>query len=122
MSNPSILIVEDDVAVREAMAVFLAGAGYEVAEAGDGAEALRYLRGSAGVGLILLDLMMPVMNGWEFRHEQAKDPALAEIPVVVVTADHGAAQKAAAVGAAGCLLKPIEFPELLAFVGRYCAA
>jgi len=123
MSNPSILVVEDDVAVREALAAFLEGAGYRVVEAGDGAEALRRLRvASAEVGLILLDLMMPVMSGWEFRAEQSKDPALAAIPVVVVTADITAADKAAAVGAAGCLLKPIELPELLDLVERYCAA
>jgi CheY-like chemotaxis protein len=120
MPTPSILIVEDDEAVREALVALLEGAGYRVVEAGDGAEALARLRAADRVGLILLDLMMPIMNGWEFRDHQRRDPALAEIPVVIVTADHGAAAKAAAAGAAGCLLKPFEVPELLDLVERYC--
>jgi CheY-like chemotaxis protein len=117
---PRILIVEDDVDVREALATFLECEGYDVLEAGHGGEALRRLRQAHDVGLILLDLMMPVMNGWEFRAEQTKDPAIASIPVVVVTADHSAVDQAAEVGAAGCLVKPIELTELLAYVGRYC--
>jgi two-component system, chemotaxis family, chemotaxis protein CheY len=118
----SILIVEDDVDVREALATFLAGEGYDVVEAGDGAEALERLRGSTVVRLILLDLMMPVMNGWEFRKRQLEDPALATIPVVVVTADNSAVRRAADAGAVACLLKPVEFPDLLAYVGRYCGS
>ncbi len=120
MAKPSILVVEDDPAVREAIATFLECEGYRVVEAGDGLEALRRLRGASDVGLILLDLMMPVMNGWEFRDVQAKDPALASIPVVVITADNSAAQKAADAGTAGYLLKPVEFPELLSWVDRFC--
>jgi CheY-like chemotaxis protein len=122
MTKPRILIVEDDASVREALAVFLEGEGYSVSEAGDGAEALACLRGSESFGLILLDLMMPVMSGWEFRDVQAKDPALASIPVVVITADNSAVQQAARAGVAGCLLKPLEFPELLSYVDRYCGA
>jgi CheY-like chemotaxis protein len=115
-----ILIVEDDVAVREALATFLEVEGYEVLEAGDGEEALRHLRAPSPVGLILLDLMMPVMNGWQFREQQLKDPAIAAIPVLVVTADDGAAKKAADVGAVGFMRKPIEFDELLEHVARFC--
>ncbi len=106
--------------MREAIAVFLEGEGYSVVEAGDGAEALVRLRDDDPVGLILLDLMMPIMNGWEFRDVQANDPTLAAIPVVVITADNSAAQQAARAGVAGFLLKPLEFPELLSYVGRYC--
>lgn len=122
MSKPSILVVEDDVDVREALVAFLEGAGYDVLEAGHGGEALQRLRAHDGVGLILLDLMMPVMNGWEFRAAQTTDPRLAAIPVVIITADHSAARKAADVGAAGCLLKPVELPDLLDYVGRFCGA
>jgi CheY-like chemotaxis protein len=122
MGKPRILIVEDDASVREALAVFLEGEGYSVVEAGDGAEALTRLRTSEPVALILLDLMMPVMNGWEFRDAQARDPRLASIPVVVITADNSAVHQAARAGVAGCLLKPLEFPELLSYVGRYCGA
>jgi CheY-like chemotaxis protein len=122
MGKPRILVVEDDASVREALAVFLEGEGYSVVEAGDGAEALTRLRTSGPVALILLDLMMPVMNGWEFRDAQARDPRLASIPVVVITADNSAVHQAARAGVAGCLLKPLEFPELLSYVGRYCGA
>ncbi len=114
-----ILLVEDDEDVRGALAALLVGEGYEVVEAAHGAEALERLRAS-NFCLILLDLMMPVMNGWQFRAEQLKDPALASVPVGVVTADNGAAQKAAEVGAVGYLLKPIELPDLLAHVERCC--
>jgi CheY-like chemotaxis protein len=122
MGRPRILIVEDDASVREALAAFLEGEGYSVVEAGDGAEALACLRGNEPVGLILLDLMMPVMNGWEFRDAQTSDPSLASIPVVIITADNSAVRQAAQAGVAGCLLKPLEFPELLSYVGRYCGA
>jgi CheY-like chemotaxis protein len=122
MEKARILIVEDDASVREALAIFLEGEGYAVVEAGDGAEALAHLRTSEPVALILLDLMMPVMNGWEFRDAQTRDPRLASIPVVIITADTQAARKATAVGAAGCLLKPVEFPELLTYVDRFCGA
>jgi CheY-like chemotaxis protein len=116
----SILIVEDDDAVREALAAFLEGEGYGVAEAAHGEEALRHLRSSGSFCLILLDLMMPVMNGWEFRSRQLLDPALAGIPVVVVSADDSVARKAADVGAAGYMAKPIEFDQLLEHVRRHC--
>src|SRR5262245_31809718 len=122
MQKPRVLIVEDDASVREALATFLECEGYRVVEAADGVEALDRLRATSDVGLILLDLMMPVMDGWEFRDAQAKDPALASIPVVIITADTQAARRATAVGAAGCLLKPVEFPELLGLVDRFCGA
>jgi len=114
-----ILLVEDDADVRGALAALLEGEGYQVVEAAHGGEALAHLRATTFC-LILLDLMMPVMNGWQFRAEQLKDPALAAVPVVVVTADNSVAEKAAEVGAAGYLLKPIDFSELLAHVERCC--
>jgi CheY-like chemotaxis protein len=122
MPKPSVLVVEDDIDVREALVFFLEAEGYDVVEAGHGAEALERLKEDPGIGLILLDLMMPVMNGWEFRAAQIKDPNLAAIPVVIITADHSAAKKAADAGAAGCLLKPVELPHLLDYVGRYCGS
>lgn len=115
-----VLIVEDDAAVREALAMFLEVEGYTVLEAGDGEEALRHLRAPSPVCLILLDLMMPVMNGWQFREQQLRDPSIAAIPVVVVTADDAAAKRAADVGAVGYMRKPIEFDELLQQIARYC--
>src|SRR5713101_10024038 len=100
-SGKSILVVEDDESVRGAIAAFLEGEGYPVVEAEHGEAALRCLQSAGDFCLILLDLFMPVMNGWGFRAEQLRDPALAAIPLVVVTADARAPQKAAELGAVG---------------------
>jgi CheY-like chemotaxis protein len=71
--------------------------------------------------LILLDLMMPVMNGWQFRDAQRGDPTIASIPVVLVTASRDVEARSAAVGVAGVLYKPVELHSLLAVVSR-CSA
>ena len=117
MKQP-VLIVEDDAAAREALAAFLEAEGYPVREAANGREALE--RAQEGVGAILLDLMMPVMDGWEFRALQLRDPTLAAIPVMVITADGGARDRAATLGLEEYMTKPIQFPRLLQFVGRHC--
>ena len=115
----AVLIVEDDDSAREALAALLAAEGYPVSEAANGREALDRLQQEA-VGLILLDLMMPVMDGWEFRAVQMRDPMLAAIPVMVITADASARSRANNLGVQGYMTKPIQFPQLLAFVDRYC--
>jgi CheY-like chemotaxis protein len=119
-SEHRILVVEDDTATRVAMTMVLQGTGYTVTEAGNGQEALDQLRVAPPPCLILLDLMMPVMDGWQFRARQRQDPTLAAIPVVVISADGGVQQKARALGAAGFLQKPIEVDELLDTVQRHC--
>ena len=116
----SILIVEDDDDVREAIAAFLEGEGYAVVEARHGEEALHCLRSSTEFCLILLDLFMPVMNGWSFRAEQQKDAKLAGIPVIVVSADAGAHQKASDLGAVDAMVKPIHLEQLRTSVATYC--
>ena len=116
----TILIVEDDTAGREALAAYLESEGYHVLEAEHGEAALRTLHTNTGVCLILLDLYMPRMNGWAFRAEQLRDARFAAIPVVVVSADATVGQKAADLGAAGYLAKPIDFDRLLGFLRRYC--
>ena len=115
----SVLIVDDDEFAREALATFLAAEGYPVLEAGDGRVALDRLQ-QVPVGAILLDIMMPVMNGWEFRAAQLDDPALASIPVMVITADPTARSRATSLGVQGYMTKPIQFDRLLAFVGQHC--
>ena len=122
MTEPdaAILIVEDDADVREAMAVFLAGEGYAVVEARHGAEALHQLRSPARVCLILLDLFMPVMDGWAFRAEQLRDQALAGIPVIVISADASAPRRGRELGAVASMVKPIDFDVLLEHVDHYC--
>jgi CheY-like chemotaxis protein len=68
----------------------------------------------------VLDLFMPTMNGWKFREEQVKDPNLASIPVVVISADPAAARQAADLGVAATMPKPVDFDRLLSIVGQYC--
>jgi CheY-like chemotaxis protein len=116
-----ILVVEDDEDIRMAMVAFLEGEGYRVTAAEHGADALRHLRTSQDMFcLVLLDLFMPVMNGWEFRKQQLDDPALASLPVVIVSADRGTEMHATSLGAAGSLMKPIDFDRLLTTVAQYC--
>ena len=117
-----ILLVEDDFAIRETVADLLTGEGFEVTCAANGREALRQLGEAASQpGVILLDLMMPVMDGWQFRAAQRSDPRYATIPVVVVSADAGAEVAAAGLAPDAFLAKPFELERLLAVVGRYCA-
>src|SRR6185436_12323698 len=89
----NILLVEDDFDVRDALIPILEYEGHRVVGAASGQEALDRLRSGAKPSLILLDLMMPGMSGMEFRAEQLRDPALASIPVVVVSADPAARRK-----------------------------
>ncbi len=105
-----VLVIEDDRDIRETIAALLDSEGYETDQARDGLEGLRQAR-EHPPSLILLDLMMPVMNGWQFRDAQRGDPEIAHVPVVVVSAVAGRAPDAAA-----CVPKPFEVGELLAVV------
>jgi CheY-like chemotaxis protein len=116
-----ILLVDDDLSIRTALAEILEDEGYHVVGAANGQEALRYLQQQKDAPcLILLDLMMPIMNGWDFRREQQQDPQLASIPVVVISADNSVPQKAASLAATGYLQKPIDLERLIATVSQYC--
>ena len=97
-AGKSVLVVEDDEDVRGAVAAFLEVKGYAVIEATNGREALACLTTPESVCLIVLDLFMPDMNGWAFRNEQLKDPRLAIIPVIVISADHSAIRRAVSPG------------------------
>src|SRR5436309_3349023 len=89
-----ILVVDDDVDIRTIIRLVLELHGYRVMDAGDGKEALLRLRQGQLPCLILLDLMMPGMNGWQFRHAQENDLALAQIPVVVLSGGARVAENA----------------------------
>lgn len=108
-----VLVVEDDEGIREALVDLLGTEGFEVTSAVNGADALGKLRDvqRQHPDVILLDLMMPVMDGWAFRAEQRNDPALSEIPVVVITASRQA--DVATLAPKAFLKKPIDFDELL---------
>jgi len=113
----TILVVDDDRGAMEALSDILEYEGYRVERAQNGLQALEQLKETRpGPNLIILDLLMPVMDGWEFRMRQKEDPALAHIPVLVVTA----IAATAGIDAAGVLRKPIDIDALLRTVARYC--
>ncbi|AKF07375.1 response regulator [Sandaracinus amylolyticus] len=120
-SDAPILVVEDDADVRDTMVQVLESEGHAVRGARDGREALDALRAGLRPRLILLDLMMPVMNGWQFREEMEREPALASIPVVLVSALDPGTERTASIAAAGFLHKPFELDELLDAVQRAIA-
>lgn len=111
-----ILVVEDDLQLRESVSHTLSQEGYDVITARNGSEGLE-LASIEPPDLVLLDLMMPVMSGWEFRERQQRHPQLAAIPVVVMTATPSL--EAAAIEAADLLLKPVRINDLLATVVRH---
>ncbi|MGE5359086.1 MAG: response regulator [Bacteroidales bacterium] len=115
----SILIVDDDADVREMLCQFFTIEGYSVATARNGKEALDKLRSGSSADLILLDLMMPVMDGWQFRLEQQRDPVLAGIPVVVLSAVYNARERAGLLGAVDYMQKPVEFDKLIETAERH---
>lgn len=117
-----IMLVDDDPDVLEVMAMLLESAGFVVHTVEDGWRALHHLKHGARPSLILLDMMMPVMNGWGFREEQLRHPDLAEIPVVVLTGDGRAEQKAREIEADGYLKKPVELEDLVSTVQEYVRA
>ncbi|MCO5167968.1 MAG: response regulator [Planctomycetes bacterium] len=120
-ARPTILLVDDDVDVRATLAEALDELGFRPLEAEHGAAALRLLRDGARPDAVLLDLMMPVMDGWALRTHLLADPALASIPVVVFTA-HGVTPEAAASLRADALLrKPVGLQELLDALARVLA-
>lgn len=118
MTRPLLLVVEDDADVREAMSDVLRDAGYQVRPAPDGDAAMEALRGGLRPAAILLDLMMPGMNGYEFRARQRADPAIADIPVIVLSAMRGADAAATMLCAAACVMKPARVDDLLDAVSR----
>jgi CheY-like chemotaxis protein len=115
-----VLVVDDDADVREATQLVLENSGYRVLTATDGRQALEVLRTNAERPcVILLDLMMPVMDGWRFRTEQQHDAALAPIPVVVLSGATDMHRAAASLSADEHIRKPVSLDRLLATVRRY---
>jgi signal transduction histidine kinase len=115
-SGRTLLVVEDDADIRDALDGLLSTEGFRVAGCSNGREALDWLHASPRPDLILLDLMMPVMDGWQFRVEQKQDPALATIPILALSADSTA--KAAAIDADAYLKKPVEYDTLIDTIDR----
>jgi CheY-like chemotaxis protein len=116
-----ILIVEDDADIREDLAALLRAEGYRVSTARNGLEALEYLRTEHLPGLILLDLMMPVMDGWEFRRRMLEEKRLVGVPIVLLSGADNAQEHADALNASEVVKKPINLDRLYATVDRYCS-
>ncbi len=117
-SAATVLIVEDDTDIRDLMKIFLEADGYRVDVASDGIEAFAQLRAGARPAVILLDLMMPRMDGEQFL-KQIRTSKFAKIPVVVISGHSIAPKKARELNADCCLMKPVEFNELLKTVRRF---
>ncbi len=122
MSSHRILIVDDEPMIRDSLVEFLEDQGYDAVGAADGRDALEKLNGDPEQPcLILLDLMMPYMDGRSFREEQLANPALSAIPVIVFSAYQDVAKTAGEMHAAGHLAKPLKLSELLRMVQSHCA-
>jgi CheY-like chemotaxis protein len=113
-----ILIVEDDESTREAVSALLTASGYTVVEAGDGEEALTVLRSGARPCLIILDMYMPRMDGWEFREVQIGDPDLSGIPTIAYSADGALEERALSLGLP--FFQKTHLDTVLKIVRRYC--
>lgn len=117
MTTHTVLLVEDETDLRELMQEALELSGYEVVSAADGLEALDAIGRIDHLCLVLLDLLMPRMNGWDFLEKMRAQPELEAVPVVV----HSSAPKNAPPGATRTLQKPVQLDHLLAVVNEYCA-
>ncbi|MDB4945396.1 MAG: response regulator [Labilithrix sp.] len=115
-----ILIIEDDDEIREILAEMLVDTGYEVDTARNGREGLERLRADlAAPRLVLLDLMMPVMDGWQLRREMLADPELAAIPVVVLSGAADVEATSSGLGVKCILTKPVKWAALLESVKTF---
>ena len=115
-----VLVVDDNRSVREPLVVLLEGRGFSARGVGNGREALQMLRGGFDACLILLDLTMPIMDGWTFRTVQRGEPKLAEIPIVVLTALIDPKKAAEKLGAVAGFAKPLDTEALMRLVGEHC--
>jgi len=116
--SATVFIVEDDVDTREMLGRFLELEGYRVETAANGKLALERLGSGVGPCVIVLDLMMPVMDGWQFRQAQIHNTELADIPVIVVSA--AGRDRIERIQADAYLSKPVDLDELLGCVTQFC--
>ena len=113
-----ILVVEDDRVVREVVSDALVDAGYAVASAADGADALDQLHDHPA-DVILLDLMMPIMDGFSFMEACHQEQLCNDVPIVVISAAHDALRRMRDVPVHACIAKPFDLDDLVRTVGQY---
>jgi CheY-like chemotaxis protein len=114
-----ILLVEDEPPIREVIEAVLQAEGYEVVCTANGCDALDVLRAGLRPCIIILDLMMPVMDGWQFRGAQLRDPELLKIPTIVYSAVGNVRESVEELNVAGGFEKG-DFAEMLRFVEQFC--
>ncbi len=114
----TVLVVDDDTAVRRTITRGLVVDGFEAFEADNGQAALAYLRSGGAANVIVLDLHMPLMDGWTFRQEQRGDPALARIPVIILSDQD--VPRASEMEVASVFHKPTPLSALIGCVRRIC--
>lgn len=117
---PTVLLVEDDAGLRESLTALLESEGFETLGAANGFEAVELLRHEPRPDLILLDLMMPVMNGWAFLKYRNEHPVLSAVPVIVTTAWNEVPGEADVIGVQGYLRKPLVPREVVEVVRKHC--
>jgi len=118
MMTRKLLLADDDPDIREVVSLVLEPYGFQTVVARNGNEGLELARQENDIALILVDLMMPLMNGAEMVGQLRADPTLRQIPVVVLSGDNSAHETALALGAAACLRKPVELALLVATIKR----
>jgi CheY-like chemotaxis protein len=121
--NGFVMVVDDDAGIRESISEVLTDHEYRAIEAANGREAIQRLRlERAKPCVILLDIMMPEMDGWQFRAAQKEDPELSKIPVIVLSAHANLTDVVAGLEASAGLKKPVQLETLLTTVERICRA
>jgi two-component system alkaline phosphatase synthesis response regulator PhoP len=118
----SVLVVDDDEDIREMIGMALEDAGFQAVGARDGLTALQWLWSHPRPSVILLDLMMPRLSGADFMRAHDSDPALAPIPVVIMSGNGGPCDNADFPGARHYLKKPMDLDELIEVVGQFVGA
>lgn len=114
------LVVDDNDDVREALVTLLGMHGYRASGESSGVAALQRLRSGFRPSVVLLDLRMPEMDGWTVWAKMHAEPALASIPVIMVSGDPEQSRRAEALGVRNFVRKPIDADTLIATVARYC--
>jgi DNA-binding response OmpR family regulator len=119
MTDGTLMVVDDDRDILETMAMALESCGYRVVAAQDGRRALDLLLGGVRPALIILDLMMPEMDGWTLRAELRRVPDLAAIPIVILSGDSEGVRRADTLDVAAAFCKPIDLDSLVAAIERH---